>query len=334
MSRFPSVEVIDAVTPAFFENEIRPANRPVILKGLAAAWPCVAAAREGPEALCHYIEQFDTELRAPLSILPTSETKYFYSADLNGFNFQNVERTVTQLMRHLLRSAEEGSSQSLYMQGQRVDAFLPRLAAELAMPLFPDTIRPRFWIGNSLTTQTHYDGAENIACHIAGKKTFTLFAPDQIANLYPGPLIGGPGGVPVSLVDLYEPDLDAYPRFAEALDNAVEARPEPGDAVYIPPMWWHHVRTDGPLNLLINYWRDTLPTNAYPPIAGLLVSALSIRQLPEPLRATWKHWMDYYVFGTTGNAMEHLPAAHHGFFEENMSQQKLATLKAMVRRNI
>jgi hypothetical protein len=230
--------------------------------------------------------------------------------------------------------AENGDGTSIYLQGQPVDAFLPGLAAELGMPLFPDTIRPRFWIGNSLTTQTHYDGPENIACHVAGQKIFTFFPPEQIANLYPGPLMGGPGGVPVSLVDLEAPDLDAYPRFVKALDHAIVAKPEPGDAVYIPPMWWHHVRTEGPLNLLVNYWRDLLPEQAYPPIAGLLVSALSIRQLPEPLRATWKHWVDYYVFGATGNPIEHLPPSHYGFFEENMSPKQLTALKALVRQNI
>ncbi len=334
MSRFPSVEAIDAVTPALFENEIRPANRPVILKGLAAGWPCVAAAREGPEALYRYLSKFDTDRRGRVSVLPPSESRYFYRSDLKGYNFETVDRSVTHLMRQLLRTAEEGNGQSLYMQGQPVDGFLPGLAAELSMPLFPAAVRPRFWIGNSLTTPTHYDGSENIACHIAGEKVFTLFSPEQIANLYPGPLMDGPGGVPVSMVDLDNPDFDAYPRFAEALSHAVEARLEPGDAIYIPPMWWHHVRTDGPLNLLINYWRDLVPAQAYPPLAGLFVSALSIRQLPEPLRTSWKHLMEYYIFETAGNPMQHLPPQHHGFFEDDPTPQQMAALKAIVRQNV
>ena len=34
---------------------------------------------------------------------------------------------------------------------------------------------------------------------------------------------------------------------------------EPGDAIYIPTLWWHHVRSHSPLNILLNYWWQADP---------------------------------------------------------------------------
>ncbi len=63
----------------------------------------------------------------------------------------------------------------------------------------------------------------------------------------------------MSLVQLHAPDFDRFPRFREALDAAVTAELEAGDAIYIPPLWWHHVQSLEPFNLLVNYWWHALP---------------------------------------------------------------------------
>ena len=42
---------------------------------------------------------------------------------------------------------------------------------------------------------------------VAGRRRFTLFPPEQVANLYIGPLDLTPAGQPVSLVDQAQPDL-------------------------------------------------------------------------------------------------------------------------------
>ena len=36
----------------------------------------------------------------------------------------------------------------------------------------------------------------------------------------------------------------------------------PGDAIYIPPLWWHHVESLGQFNVLVNYWYRTGPDTA------------------------------------------------------------------------
>ncbi len=65
-----------------------------------------------------------------------------------------------------------------------------------------------------------------------------LFPPEQAANLYVGPLDMTMAGQPTSMVDLEQPDLARFPRFASAQASAQMVLLEPGDAIYIPAMWW------------------------------------------------------------------------------------------------
>ncbi len=53
---------------------------------------------------------------------------------------------------------------------------------------------PRIWLGNSITTPTHLDEWNNIGCVVTGRRRFTLFPPEQIKNLYIGPIDFAPDG--------------------------------------------------------------------------------------------------------------------------------------------
>ena len=89
------------------------------------------------------------------------------------------------------------------------------------------------WIGNRTHTATHWDQSQNLACVVAGRRRWTLFPPEQLKNLYVGPLEFTLAGQPTSLVDIDAPDLKTYPRFAEALKVARRAELGPGDALYM-----------------------------------------------------------------------------------------------------
>jgi hypothetical protein len=99
------------------------------------------------------------------------------------------------------------------------------------------------------------------------------------------------------MVDLREPDFDKYPRFREALANAQVAELEPGDAIFIPSMWWHHVEALEPFNVLVNYWWRDTPRFLGQPQDALNHALLAIRDLPEEEKELWRQMFDYYVFG-------------------------------------
>lgn len=90
----------------------------------------------------------------------------------------------------------------------------------------------------------------------AGRRRFTLFPPEAEPYLYMGPAHPTPAGTPVSMVHVSAPDLDRFPLFTMALESAETAELLPGDAIYIPRDWFHHVEALDRFNMLVNYWWD------------------------------------------------------------------------------
>ncbi len=147
---------------------------------------------------------------------------------------------------------------------------------------------------------------------MAGRRRFTLFPPEQLKNLYVGPLEFTPAGQPISLVDIDTPDLQTYPRFAEALKAARRAELDPGDAIYIPALWWHDVLSLEDFGSLINFWwRDAEPP-LMSPIYALYHAVITMRDLPTNELNAWRNMFDHYVFGDDGEAVRHLPQKARG----------------------
>jgi hypothetical protein len=295
-----------------FRDEIRPAAEPVVLKGLVSDWPVVRAARESPRALADAIRRFDRG-RMPnvIEIPAAAKGQLFYRDDLSGLNFQRRAAPIGATLDRLLSLMDEPDPVAVFIESMVTQEFLPDFAAAHPMPLVDAAIGPRIWIGNRTKVQTHFDLQYNIACVVGGRRRFTLFPPEQVANLYIGPLEYTPSGTPVSMVLFDNPDFTRYPRFAEALRHARQAELEPGDAIYIPYAWWHHVEALTPFNVLVNYWWNDAPKigSAY---GVLLHAAMSLRDLPADQRAAWKPMFEQLVFTDPEESLAHLPAAKRG----------------------
>lgn len=291
---------------------IAAAERPVAIRGLAAAWPSVAAAWEGDEAIAAYLSARDnghalTVLVAP----PEVEGRYFYDDAMRGLNFETEKMPMRALLDRLLSARGRPEAPGLYAGSTPTPESVGSFAAENPLPVDTQGVDPRIWVGNSSRIAPHYDMAENIAVVVAGRRRFTLFPPDQIANLYVGPVERTVAGQPTSMVDPDNPDLVRFPRFAEAQRHAQVAELGLGDAIYIPPMWWHHVRAEGAVNVLVNYWFGQ-PAGRFP-FAALMLALHSIRDLPEPERQAWRAWFDHYVFGEGAHVVaHHLPVHARG----------------------
>jgi hypothetical protein len=319
------IREIDGIDRDRFQDEILPSARPAVLRGVAADWPAVRAANKAAGVRA-YIERLGGDV--PCDILvgaPEFGGRIFYNADMSGLNFTREQGTLSTLLARLAAVADDETPPALAVQSIASRDALPAFAAENRLDLVGAAMAPRLWIGNRIVVATHHDLMENIAVVVAGRRRFTLFAPEQAPNLYIGPFEFTPNGAPVSLADPEAPDLVRFPRFAAALEQAETAELGPGDAIFIPYMWWHHVRSLDAFSMLANYWWDAIP-HAQPglaPVDALVHASLALGHLPASHREAWRALFDHVVFD---RAQEHIPAGRRGIRGE-LSEAAKARLR-------
>ena len=300
------------VDAAMFREHILPSARPAVLRGLVAHWPAVQAGLKSPEALADHIRGFDNGASVRFTEgAPSIQGRFFYNDDLSGVNFEQREGTVGSVLDRLLALQAEVAPPAVAMQSIPEPQALPGFARANPSPLLGENVFPRLWIGNAATVHTHHDPNDNIACAVAGRRRFILFPPGQTRNLYVGPFERTPAGPPVSMVSVVEPDLERHPRFAEAWGAAEVADLEPGDALFIPYMWWHHVQSLDRFSVLVNYWWNEAEAPTAP-MGALIHAMLAVRDLPPSQRAAWLAMFEAFVFAADDLPGAHLPEDRRG----------------------
>lgn len=314
-----AIQEIEGLTVKRFQEEVLPGGRPAVFRGLVGDWPIVAAARRSSGAFCDYLRQFDRGYEVNTAYGPPSIAgRLFYNDDLSGLNCRIGQARLSGSLDYLLEHASDEPAPLLAIQSIIINRYLPGLEQENRLPAgyLPAGVDGRIWLGSRATIAAHFDPSENIACCVAGSRRFTLLPPEQVANLYVGPFELTPAGATISMVDFDRPDYQRYPRFRLAEAAAFEAVLGPGDAIYIPYMWWHHVRSLDEVNGLVNYWWSRGAAQVGDPRNVLLHAMMAIRSLPESYRSAWRSMFEHYVFSDTATAGEHLPEARRGILGE------------------
>lgn len=313
------------ITPRAFHEEVLAEGCPVVFRGLVKDWPVVRAAKAGPAALATYVRRFDRGQALPtLQGPPAIEGRFHYNADLSGFNFQQGSAPIAAALDFLLARMDDERPPAFAIQSAPARSHLPGFEADNPLPLLGGAVEPRAWIGNRVTVAAHHDPSENIACVAAGRRRFTLFPPEQVANLYMGPFEMTPAGATISMVDLDDPDLTRFPNFPKALEAGLTAELEPGDALYIPYLWWHEVRSLDALNMLVNYWWAPPAPGRTAPRDAFFHAMLAIRDLPPRHRQAWRAMLEHYVFAPDAS---HLPETRRGVLGD-LDPQTLRDIRA------
>ncbi|KAG1362831.1 hypothetical protein COCNU_10G010500 [Cocos nucifera] len=154
-----------------------------------------------------------------------------------------------------------------------------------ALGCLPEAVN--LWIGNERSeTSFHKDHYENLYAVITGEKHFLLLPPTDVHRLYirhyPAAryvLDDGKDATGELRLELEDPErqvpwcsVDPYPETAESMVEQREAFPlyfdgpkpfectvKAGEILYLPSMWFHHVRQTPDCNgrtIAVNYWYD------------------------------------------------------------------------------
>ena len=209
---------------------------PVVLAGLVRDWPAVQ--RWSLDGLC---------TAHPALAITTAQV--------------DDGRVVMDPQRGLIHEPEQLTAFAAALSGGARDRYLMTPLSSLPEALRADAPPPSYleavtvqnaklWIGPAgMVSSLHRDLADNLHAQVSGRKRFTLVAPQQSACVYPNSFFDGvPNGCGV---DVESPDYARFPRFRAA--ELLVAELDPGDVIYIPRGWWHHVRTLE-LSMSVNFW--------------------------------------------------------------------------------
>lgn len=227
LSASGSVERRRDVSREEFLRDYYSRNRPVILTGLMQNWK--APSLWTPEYLKARYGSETVEITAERDSDPMYE-----------FNIENHNRKVL-FSDYVDMVTDRGESNDYYLIARNhvleqkgmiglledIEAFPEYLNAKT-----PENIR--LWFGPAgAVSQLHCDTTNVLMAQVYGRKRIKLIPSNQLHLVYS--LRGT-----YSQVDCENPDYEKYPLFKNA--TTIELLLEPGEVLFLPVGWWHHVR--------------------------------------------------------------------------------------------
>lgn len=246
----------------FIDRYLRPL-KPVISLDAIAQWP--AMSRWTPE---FFVQRFGDRT----------------------ITIDKQDYTFADFMSLVMGSTPERPSP--YFRNVLLENWAPELLADIApMPHHtrPNWLDSRFFPGKSSLTSVelyiggkgatfpvlHYDNMHTHAflMQIYGSKEYVFFPPGQTEYLYPR----GGSESNKSSVDLDHPDLERFPRFAQAVPSRCILKA--GEMLFVPAGWWHTARI---LEPTITISANTVNSSNWAPfIHDYVLSAARHRAAPR-----------------------------------------------------
>lgn len=321
-------------TQSELDGHLRSTVEPFIIRGIACDWPLVKSGLEqGGAGARAYLLRHARDRRFEVNIgQPGKGARLFYDDEM-AMNFRMGQAFLADIFAGIDANLDKPDAPLIYLSSLTIDDYFEGLQESNRLELFDRNTRVGIWIGTRTQIAAHNDIPDNLAVCAVGRRRFTLFPPDVFAELYLGPLENTPAGRAVSMVDLSNPDLALYPRFSQALEQAIVAELEPGDALFIPSMWYHHVEALEPFNVLVNYWWRETPHFLGDPEHALFHAILAVRDLPQSKRARWKALFDHYIFSGGAGAAAHLPQGKRGILDP-LNAESAGRLRAFLLRSL
>ncbi|GJM33277.1 MAG: hypothetical protein DHS20C18_22780 [Saprospiraceae bacterium] len=235
-----TIDIVHHISPLEFNQQYFQEHKPVLIKG----------GGKDSKSFNHW--SFDYLKNR----FPERPVRVFYSE--TGYYNGNLQDMMTPFLAPFGEAIDYCNSgkydnKSYYMKMLSLPEVFPELMNELELPKWnlPTDVfdSVNLWIGGAgCITSLHFDFAHNFFMQIVGRKEFTLFSPKDTPNLYPSPM----GKTNVSQLNLEAVDYEKFPLFRNATPLKVVV--EPGDILFNPPGWWHHVRSLDNAISLTSWW--------------------------------------------------------------------------------
>ncbi|RYG49769.1 cupin-like domain-containing protein [archaeon] len=196
-------------------------------------------------SLSHFIHTYMLPTTRPAPATPAYLAQHMLPAQVPALqaDFSIPDYTVCTLPALDATTATTGSSvpSSAADECAGVDTVAAQAAEDVAVNM---------WLGPGGTVSClHWDAPHNLLAQVFGRKRIRLYAPLATRDMYAAdaPMQN------TSRVDVECVDAAQFPHFPATPDYDFIL--EAGDMVYIPPGWWHHVRSLDAACSLSFWWR-------------------------------------------------------------------------------
>ena len=219
------IESVQEIDPQEFFKEFIARNRPLIMTGMMTRW----------SAMKRWSFEFFRDLQSEESVLLEEGNVMQEKTSFRKESFSDY-------ISKLINDSESGERKAYLSVFPLFDQF-PHLRNDVDFSIL-DQFKLKStavgWIGPAGTvTGYHIDWGDNILAQICGRKCLHLVAPEETASMYVSKKFDH--GTTISEVDLHAVDESRFPKFREATHHKIILHP--GQMVFIPRGWWHHVES-------------------------------------------------------------------------------------------
>ncbi len=174
-------------------DELFEANEPVILRGLVSDWDLVKAGKMSPDRA---MEALQSKSSGSLLVYLLRTLKqmlgFFIMSNALVSIIKARQLELSEVFSQIRDSKDDPERSYYYMNSLTLDQCFPGLREHNDLVFDHEVFAnnqpiSKVWVGTESIAAAHYDVPSNLACCVLGARRFTLFPPEQIHNLYPGP---------------------------------------------------------------------------------------------------------------------------------------------------
>jgi len=185
----------------------------------------------------------------PLLETAVRQNSYKTGVNMSANDFFNLLQHPRKGKYHYFTGSIDDLGKWAYSEVQPLDELLY---------LNPKLSSVNVWIGQPhVIAHCHYDGYHNFYAQLYGTKKFMLFAPSNWPGLYPYPFLH-PSHAQAQVNASDKRSTEAFPLIKKV--KALEVVLEPGDLLYMPPLWFHEVESQS-ISISVNVWTDSSQTD-------------------------------------------------------------------------
>lgn len=218
------IRTIDVIeSEDFLKNHVR-TKTPLKMTGMMASWPAMQ------KWSFEYFRDLGSSVDVHLEVGNVMQGE-------TGFRKEAFCAFIDQLL------SDAPEDNKAYLSVFRIFDAFPQLRSDVDFSIldqFKLKSSTSGWIGPAGTvTGYHIDWGDNILAQVCGRKRLHIAAPEHSPNMYVSRKFDQ--GTTISEVNLHDYDASQFPRFSKVQHHRIILHP--GEMIFIPRGWWHHVES-------------------------------------------------------------------------------------------